>query len=294
MSIERIGIIRVSTKNQKENGNSLIEQKNKLKEYDNNIKILEFSQSAYSKSIFPHIIQHIKPNMEIVVVYADRLSRNIDDCTKFISEKLDPIKSYIYTLYENIKTNTKQGKLEFYKKIMEGQTLSHNLGVRVKDGLKHSTYKPKKYGDSKFEKENIFLILKLNNDIKEKNKINKIIEYLKTNNVKKNENDIIVNWKKGQINYIIKSYKNNEEYDSFSKRFNLTDLITELNEVDNLSSTKRKRDITINDENDNDNLNHCHDKFINKKIKVTNSDSDSDSNSDSILDNLYINIDIDY
>ena len=246
MSSNKIGIIRVSTKNQKENGNSLIEQKNKLKEYDNNMQIFEFSQSAYSKSIFPLIKSHIKPNTEIVVVYADRLSRNIDDCTKFITNVLDPVKAYVYAIYENIKTNTKQGRLEFYKKIMEGQTLSHNLGVRVKDGLKHSKYKSKKYGDNKYEQEIINLILQLNDDIKTKHKINKIVEYLQINKIKRKENETRVNWSKGQIKYIIKIHKNNNEYKTYKERFNLNNLATELKEAEMLP-TKRKREVLDTD-----------------------------------------------
>lgn len=268
--MNKIGIIRVSTKNQKENGNSLLEQTNKLREYDANIQILEFTQSAYNKSIFPQIKPLLKPKMEIVVVYADRLSRNIDDCTDFIKNSLEPINAYIYALSENIKTNTKTGKLEFYKKIMDGQTLSHNLGMRVKDGLKHRKTVPKKYGDSIFETNNIKLIINLYNDSYNKN-TNNIYEYLLENNIKRKEDDEDASdWTKNKVKYIIKNYKNKPEY---KNNFNLKTLINEINDINDITGMKNNKR-TLSPLNTN---NH-------KKIKIDDAEPEEEGSDMDFMD----------
>ena len=203
--MKRIGIARVSTKTQQASGHSLTEQIQRLKQYDYTMPISEIAQSAYNKSIFPQIYEHLIENIEIVVLYCDRLSRKIEHCTDFITNKLNPINGHIYSIADNIRTNTKTGLFEFYKKIMDGETLSHNLGLRIKDGLKHKK-KPNilkyKYGINKYEKNNINIIMDLYNN---KTKIKNILNYLNENNIKRseNENDNKNKWSCNKISIII-------------------------------------------------------------------------------------------
>jgi hypothetical protein len=277
----KLGVSRVSTQNQKNNGNSLIEQSIQLKQYDSNMPILEFCQSGYNKSIFSKIIPLLKPNMEIVVVYADRISRNLEHFTKFVSEHLEPINAYVYAISENLRTNTKSGKLEFYKKIMDGQTLSHNLGIRVKDGLKHRKTPMinirKKYGENEYQKKNVNVIMELYNN---KQKTVKMLEFLKENNMKYNEIDIDCNsWSINKIKYIIKLNKNKEEYKHCFDFNNLK------NEINNIISKKRKDNNKTSD--------------TNKKSKINNAPEEEieseESEDNSIIDDndCYIDMDMD-
>jgi len=233
----RIGIARVSTKTQQRSGNSLSEQVQRLRQYDSHMPIYEFAQSAYNKSIFPHIIQHIKNNTEIVVLYCDRLSRNVSDCSEFITKNLIPKNSYVYSISENIRTNTKTGKLEFLKKIVDGETLSHNLSLRVKDGLKHSKKKQpkKKYGSDNYENKNIKIIMDLYND---KIKYENILKYLKDNKINKFKDNS--NKNKWSINFIKNLIKENKNKTEYKNKFNFNEFKKELEIIDKQKNTKNE------------------------------------------------------
>jgi hypothetical protein len=285
----RIGIARVSTKNQQCSGNSLTEQVQRLKQYDSTMPIYEFAQSAYNKSIFPQIRKMLKPNIEIVVLYCDRLSRKIAHCTEFITKELEPINGHVYAIADKIRTDTKEGTFEFYKKIMEGETLSHNIGIRVKDGLKHRK-KPisHKYGENAYEKNNIRIIMEFYHS---KTKVKDILEYFNANKIKRCENDTKNTWTTNKINIIIKENKKKQEYKNI---FLFSDFKKELTAITN---NKRKNETLLNSKNKKNKINvpepdeeyecfvDCSSNFERKNnLNPYNNVRDNDNESDNDMD----------
>jgi DNA invertase Pin-like site-specific DNA recombinase len=225
--MNKIGIVRVSTKKQ-ENGSSLIEQENIIKNYaGNDIEIISFTQSGYNKSIFKKITPLIKNNTEIIICYADRLSRNINDTLTFFSNVLIPNNAYIYSINENINTKTETGQIDFYKKILDGQSLSANISKRVKASFKYKI-KRERYGNNIYEKNIIKQIIYQYNLYK---KIIKVVEFLNINKIKRKENDIDDTfWTKGKVNYIIKNNKKNQN--DLDSVFDFSKMLNELNDID--------------------------------------------------------------
>lgn len=151
---------RVSTKDQRDNNDSLETQKKYCLEYanKNNINIIDYALEAASAKLMKTqkgLIQLINNNdniQHLVVFSPDRLSRNFYDFIN-LNKLLDEQKITLHFVKDNLISSNSNNLLEIRSKIQEAQNENEIKGTRIKLDISkrklNGTYYPSttKYGN---------------------------------------------------------------------------------------------------------------------------------------------------